>query len=835
MTNPVEPAPPEPSAADPVCGTLVPPTDPPGGTHEHAGTTYHFCNEECRQRFAADPDKYLSGAALEPAGDTEALVPVADVSPLPVGAYVCPVDTDVTSDRPGPCPKCGLPLEPAVPALEDGSDPELRDMTRRLAVAIVLSVPLATLAITDLIIPRRPLASVFGERNLLITQAVLATVVVFWCGWPLLARARQSLQAWRPNMFTLIGLGIVAAYLYSIAALAYLLSGAAPLADLGKARPDLAPAVAGGMAIFAPYQQGTIEPFFKTAAGIVVLVLIGQVLELRARHRTGEAVRKLLRLAPETARVVLPDGREEDRPLGRVRPGDVVRVRPNERVPVDGLIRDGVTNIDESMLTGEPVPVEKGPGMRVLAGTQNGLGEVAVEAVRVRDDTVLAQIVRLVARAQRSRPPVQRTVDRIARWFVPLVVVLAFLTFAGWIAVGLATTHASWDEFAGKDWGTYAAWSGLVEGGWLTFAVICAVAVLIIACPSALGLATPMAVVVGVGRAARNGVLFRDAAALEKLSAADTILIDKTGTLTEGKPWIVAVEGAVGEDPDKVLALAAAVERGTEHPLGVAIVWEAVRRGLPIEVATGVEAHPGKGVRGNVGGRKVVVGTLKFLKESGVHRDIMLSEANSHRVAGRGVVLIGVDDRCVGLVAVTDPLRPTSKDAVDALHAQGVRVVLVTGDNTDTAKAVARRLNIDEVIAETLPAEKYAVVLKLKGEGRTVAMAGDGINDAPALAAADVGMALGTGTDVAITAAGVTLVRPDLRSVAKARTLSGRTVRVIRQNLVLAFAYNVLAIPVAAGLLVPFGGALISPVWAAAAMSLSSVSVVLNSLRLSRA
>jgi Cu+-exporting ATPase len=642
-------------------------------------------------------------------------------------------------------------------------------------------------------------------------------------------------------MFALVALGVGAAYLYSLAALVYLLSGVSPLAGVPQANPELEPAVAGGVAsgveFVAPHRHGGIEPFFETVAGIVVLVLFGQVLELRARVRTGEAVRKLLRLAPGTARVALPDGREEDLPLELVRPGDVVQVRPNDRVPVDGVIKDGTTNIDESMLTGEPVPVEKGPGMRVLAGTQNALGTVTVEAVRVRDDTVLAQIATMVGRAQRSRPPLQRTVDRIARWFVPLVVLAAFLTFAGWVAAGLATTHTSWEEFTGKDWTTSAvwsaAWSDLVQKGWLTYGVLCAVAVLIIACPSAMGLATPMAVVVGVGRASRDGVLFRDAVALEKLSAADAVLIDKTGTLTEGKPWIVAVQGDVGEDPDNVLALAAAVERGSEHPIGAAIVWEAVRRNLPIEVAAEVEAHPGKGVRGSVAEGRVSVGTLKFLKESGAHREALTGEAASHRSAGHGVVLIGLNDRCVGLVAFSDPLRPTSKDAVAKLKSDGARVVLVTGDNTDTAKAVARRLDIDDVVAETLPAEKYAVVRKFKGEGQTVAMAGDGINDAPALAAADVGVALGTGTEAAITAAGVTLVRPDLRAVAKARTLSRATVRVIRQNLALAFLYNVLAIPVAAGLLVPLGGGLISPVWAAAAMSLSTMSVVANSLRLS--
>ncbi|HET6573321.1 MAG TPA: heavy metal translocating P-type ATPase [Fimbriiglobus sp.] len=791
MTTPLGPDPSSPTTADPVCGQAVAPDSPV--THLHNYTTYRFCGEACRRRFTAAPDGYLTG------------------------------------------PRSPAPTTPAT----NGDDPELRSLNRRLAVGIVLGVVVAALAMTDAIAPDRPLASMVGEWPLLITQAVLATVVVFWCGGPLLAKGWRALRTWRPDMFTLVGLGVGAAYLYSVAALAYQLSGAAPLSGVTRVQPNLAPGVAGGVAagveLLAPRGDGTIHPFFETAAGIVVLVLIGQVLELRARQRTGEAVRRLLQLTPQIARVVLPDGREEDLPLELVRPGELVRVRPHERVPVDGIVTEGMTNIDESMLTGEPVPVEKGPGLTVMAGTQNALGTVTVEAVRVRDDTVLAQIARLVGRAQETRVPLQRTADRIARWFVPLVILLALLTFAGWMAAGIATTHTSWAEVRAKNWFHAESWASVVEKGWLTYAVICAVAVLIIACPSALGLAAPMPVVVGVGRAARDGVLFREGVALEKLSATDAVLIDKTGTLTEGKPWIVAVESVVGEDPNRILALAAAVERGSEHPIGAALVWEAVRRNLPIEVATGVEAHPGKGVRGEVNGTRVAVGTLKFLKESGVHREAMLSEAHTHRVAGHGVVLIGAGDRCLGLVAFSDPLRPTSKDAVAKLKGEGVRVVIVTGDNPDTAKAVARRLDIDEVIAETLPAEKYAVVLKFKGEGRTVAMAGDGINDAPALAAADVGIALGTGTGAAISAAGVTLVRPDLRTLTTARDLSRRTVKVIRQNLVLAFAYNVLAIPVAAGLLVPLGGGLINPVWAAAAMSLSSVSVVLNSLRVSRA
>jgi Cu+-exporting ATPase len=770
--------------------------------------TYYFCHEVCRRKFAVEPAAYL-------AGKREAMAAV------PGTTYTCPMDPDVVADKPGPCPKCGMALGPTVPTADLGPDPELADMTRRMVVGFALGVPLLVLSMTDMVVPTRPIEGLIGYQTNLILQVALATPIVLLCGWPFLVRARQSVLAWRPNMFTLIALGVGAAYLYSLAALAYELSGARPVPNLEEHTPALTGDVSDAVRFVTGDQHGTIEPFFESAAWIVILVLVGQVLELRARRRTGDAVRKLVRLAPKTARVVLPDGKEVDLPLELVNSGDVVRVRPGERVPVDGLVKEGTTSIDESMLTGEPVAVGKSSGMKVMAGTQNGLGAITVEAVRVRDDTVLAQVIHLVGQAQRSRVPLQRTVDDISRWFVPLVILAAVLTFAGWTAAGLTKTNGSWDQF--------------VEKEWLTYAVVCAVGVVIIACPCALGLATPMAIVVGTARAAQAGILFRDAAALEKLSAVDTVLVDKTGTLTEGKPWIVAVEGAVGEDPDKVLGLAAALERGSEHPIGAAIVWEAVRRNAPIEVATGVEAVPGKGIRGTVGGKKVAVGTLKFIRESGMHKEPMVSEANSHRLAGRGVVMIGVGDRCVGLVAITDPLRPTSEQAVAKLKREGVRVVLVTGDNVDTANAVSRRLAIEEVVADTLPAEKYAVVKRFQNEGRVVAMAGDGINDAPALAAADVGVALGTGTDVAITAAGVTLVQPDLRAITRARAISRATVKTIRQNLRLAFVYNVLAIPVAAGLLVPLGGGLISPVWAAAAMSLSSVSVILNSLRLTRA
>jgi Cu+-exporting ATPase len=837
---------------DPVCGMKVDAHAPPGGTHVHAGTTYHFCAEVCRRRFAAEPDRYLTGnrGPAVPAGTT----------------YVCPMDPEVSEPKPGPCPVCGMMLEPAVPTVDDTTDPELKDMTRRLIWGVLLGLPLMVLSMTDMIVPEKPLATGVGrwyfqaagtpmpslpeiqhrgELVLVGIQALLSLPIIFWCGAPLLARAWRSVRDRRLNMFTLIGIGVGAAFFYSIAALSYALTEIKPLVqqadvnmnDLGKAKDFIGDVVEAAKA--GDLHSRGIHPFFESAAGIIVLVLIGQVLELRARLRTGEAVRRLIKLAPKTALVILPNGREEELPLELVAAGDKIRVRPGERFPVDGVLQEGTTTVDESMLTGEPVSVEKGPGMRVMAGTQNGLRPVLIQAVKVKEQTLLAQVIHLVGQAQRSRVPLQRTVDQIARKFVPAVLFIAFVTFAGWIGAGLYHVYGSKptviDPVTGQpEEGSQGKFQDFVDQNWINYAAICGVGVLIIACPCALGLATPLAITVGMGRAARSGVLFRDAAALEKLNEVNMLLVDKTGTLTEGKPWLVAVEGGIGEDPAKVLALAAAVERGSEHPVGSAIVWEAVKRNLPIEVATDVEAVPGKGVRGLVNGERVAVGTLAFLRESGMHRDTPEGQISKHRSAGHGVVLIGHHTGFVGLIAISDPLRTTSRDAVAELKAEGVKVCLLTGDNEMTAKAVAQRLDIPDVIADTMPVEKFAVVERMKKAGNIVAMAGDGINDAPALAAADVGIALGTGTDIAISSAGVTLVRPDLRAIAGARDLSRATVKTIRQNLWLAFGYNVLAIPVAAGLLVPLGGGLITPSYAAAAMSLSSISVVMNSLRLAR-
>lgn len=673
-----------------------------------------------------------------------------------------------------------------MPVFSNGDGPavegNLRATTWRLWLGLALGLPLLAY----------PVGTVTGIGNWMALQATLCTPVVLVCGWPFLVRAWQSARALQPNMAILIGLGIGAAYAYSLFVVASAWWGAA------SPTPRDGPSAA--------WPHGTIEPYFESATGIVTLVLLGQVLELRAHRRTGEAVRKLIHLAPKTARVVRPGGQEEDVPLDLVQVGDIIRVRPAERIPVDGVVIEGTTHVDESMLTGEPTRVGKGPGMKVMAGTENGLGTVKVRALQVAGGTLLAQIIALVGKAQRARGPLQRTVDRIAMWFVPLVLLAAAGTFATWYLLGPPESA-------------------------LPYATACSVGVLIVACPCALGLATPAAVVAGMSRAARSGVLFRDAAAFERLSAVDAIVLDKTGTLTEGRPRLMGVQPNVGVSVDDVLALAAAVERGSEHPLGLAIVWEAAKRNLPIPAAEAVEAVPGRGIRGVVGEHRVTVGRLGFLQESGVHHDLMVSEANTHRLHGHGVTFVGRGARCVGLIVTNDPIRSSSREAVERLRAAGLRLILVTGDHVETAKSVAGALAIEEVVADTLPAEKYAMVQRLKNEGWVVAVCGEGVNDAPALAAADVGVAMGTGTDVAINVAGVTLTRPDLRAVEAARELSRQMVRTIHQNATIALAYSALAIPIAAGILVPFGGRVVSPVWALAVMCLSSLSVGVNTIR----
>jgi Cu+-exporting ATPase len=677
--------------------------------------------------------------------------------------YICPMHPEVVATEPGACPKCGMALEPRTILLEEGPSPELADMSRRFWLGLLLGLPIFVLAMGHMLLGR-PLIPSHAVSGWL--QALLATAVVWYCGWPFFQRAWVSVVNRSPNMFTLIALGVGAAYFYSLVAV-----------------------LRGG------------EAYFESAAAIIVLVLLGQVLELRARGQTTSAIRRLLRLAPKTARLHLPDGREEDVPLELVQPGDVLRVRPGEKVPVDGVVIEGRSAVDESMVTGEPMPVEKGPGAKVIGGTVNGNGSVLMRAEHVGADTLLARIVRLVSEAQRSRAPVQRLVDQVARFFVPAVLAAAVLTFAGW-----------------------AIWGG---EGHATRGLINAVAVLIIACPCALGLATPMAIMVGTGRGAELGILIKNAEALETLHRADTLVVDKTGTLTEGKPRLVTVEPAEGQSADELLRLAAGLERGSEHPLASAVVKGAEERGVQPASASDFRALPGKGVAGTVEGMAVLLGTPALLAENGISADALRPRVEALRAQGQTVLLLAVNGQPAGLLGVPDPIRSSTPEAIRALHAEGLRIVMLTGDSRATAEAVARQLGIDEVHAEVLPQEKYAVVRRLREEGRVVAMAGDGVNDAPALAEAQVGIAMGSGTDVAMESAGVTLVRSDLRALLQARRLSRATMRNIRQNLFLAFVYNTLSIPVAAlGLL--------SPIWASAAMSLSSLSVVGNSLRLRR-
>jgi Cu+-exporting ATPase len=766
-----------PSAAgavtDPVCGMTVDPARA-AGSAEHAGRTYYFCSTHCLHKFKADPARFMAGTATPPA------------KPAAEGAlYTCPMHPEVVSDHPGSCPKCGMALEPRTVSLEEGPNPELVDMSRRFWVGLALSMPVFLLAMADML-PGRPLHWL-DMRLVNWVQLALATPVVLWSGWPFVARAWASVVHRSPNMFTLIALGVGAAYLYSAIATAF---------------PWLFP---DGFRL----ASGGVETYFDTAAVVTVLVLLGQVLEVRARGRTSGAIRKLLGLAPRTARVVRAVGQEEDVPLELVRPGDVLRVRPGEKVAVDGAVIEGRSAVDESMISGEPIPVGKEPGAKVAAGTVNGTGGLLVRAEHVGADTLLARIVGMVSEAQRSRAPIERLVNVVAYYFVPAVLAVAVLTFIAW-----------------------AAWGPPPR---LAHALVNAVAVLIIACPCALGLATPMAIMVGVGKGAENGVLIKDAEALETLEKADVLVVDKTGTLTEGKPRLARVEPAEGFEQDEILRLAAGLERGSEHPLASAIVKGAEARGLQSAEAKDFRSVTGLGVVGTVEGRRVALGNAALLRDEGVTPASVPSQEASPHHEVQTEVLLAIDGRFAGRISVTDPVRASTPEAIRLLHEDGLRIVMMTGDRRPTAEAVARELGIDEVMAEVLPQQKEEALRRLQEEGRIVAMAGDGINDAPALARAHVGIAMGTGTDVAMESAGVTLVRGDLAGIARARRLSRATMRNIRQNLFLAFVYNVLSVPVAAGVLYPFFGLLVSPIWASAAMSLSSLSVVGNSLRLRRA
>jgi len=797
----------EPGAVDPVCGMNV----KPDTAHriEHEGKLVLFCSEGCRQKFAAAPTKYDStdkATASEPQAST--------------GAYTCPMHPEVRSDRPGSCPKCGMALEPVTPvatiakeqwtcpmhpevvrdqpgtcpicgmALESrqvtatpADSPELVDMRRRFWFAAALSVPLLVITMGDML-PGQPMSSLFGPRGRVWLEFALATPVCLWSAWPFYERAVASVVHRSLNMFTLIGLGVSVAYGYSVVA---------------TLAPDLFPHDLRHMG-------GEVAVYFEAAAVIVTLILLGQVLELRARSQTGAAIQKLLGMAPKLARRLADDGSEEDVSLELVQVGDRLRVRPGEKVPVDGVVLDGSSHVDESMVTGEPVPTSKQPGDKLIGATINGTGALVLRAEKVGSDTLLARIVAMVSEAQRSRAPIQRLVDQVAGYFVPIVLGIALTTFVWWIAAGPEPA--------------------------LTYGLVNAIAVLIIACPCALGLATPMSIMVAMGKGASAGVLFKNAESIELMRKVDTLVVDKTGTLTEGKPKLVTIAPQEGFSEKTLLRLAASLERASEHPLAAAIVRGAEKRKVELTDAGEFQSLTGKGVQGVVDAKQVALGNRAMMAAVGVDTDAIEQQANALRGEGQTVMLVAVDGAFAGFLGVADPVKASTAEAIRVLHADGVRIVMMTGDNRTTAEAVAKKLGIAEVIADVLPDQKAEAVKKLQALGRTVAMAGDGINDAPALAQAHVGIAMGTGTDVAMESAGVTLVKGDLRGIARARALSRATMSNIKQNLFFAFAYNAAGIPIAAGALYPFFGILLSPMIAAGAMSLSSVSVIGNALRL---
>jgi Cu+-exporting ATPase len=766
---------------DPVCGMDVVPGQARGGSAEHAGKTYWFCSGGCREKFVADPNRYVTPSAAKPPAEAVAPAPAR-----PQTKWTCPMHPQVVRDEPGSCPICGMALEPMTVTADEGPDPELIDMKHRFWIGLALTAPLLIFMIGDLL-PGEPLRHLIPGRVAAWLQLVLATPVVLWAGWPFFVRGWSSIVNRSLNMFTLIALGTGTAYVYSVVA---------------TVAPDVFPDS------FRSH-GGEVGLYFEAAAVITVLVLLGQVLELRARSQTSSAIKALLNLAPPTARRVRADGIEEDVPLEAVQAADLLRVRPGERIPVDGVVVEGASAVDESMVTGEPIPVEKTPGARVTGGTVNGRGAFVMRAERVGSETLLARIVQIVSEAQRTRAPIQRLADQVSAWFVPAVVVIAALSFVGWSLWGPEPRLAH----------------GLVN----------AVAVLIIACPCALGLATPMSIMVGTGRGALAGVLIKKAEALEVMEKVDTLIVDKTGTLTEGKPRLTTVTPVPGNDEESVLRLAASLERGSEHPLASAILLGAAERGVKVSTVEDFRSETGKGIVGRVEGHAVALGNVRLLQDLGVEIDtLMLAEAEKLRGDAQTVMFVAIDGRVAGMLGVSDPIKPSTPDALRMLRESGLRVVMVTGDSRRTAEAVARKLGIDQVEAEVLPDQKRTVVLAMQGEGRRVAMAGDGVNDAPALAQADVGIAMGTGTDVAIESADITLIQGDLRGIVRARNLSRATMRNIRQNLFFAFAYNALGVPIAAGVLYPFVGLLLSPMIASAAMTFSSVSVIANALRLRR-
>jgi len=790
---------------DPVCGMTIDPADAVGHI-DYKGETYYFCAESCLQRFKADPARYVRPETSTQASESALLVARGTHSPdfqqpMSLGAgripnpesriptrstkWTCPMHPEIIRDGPGSCPICGMALEPLTLTAEEPENEELRDMTRRFWIGVALTIPTLAIGMGDLI-PGGPL-----ERTLLPAiaswaQLVLATPVVLWGGWPFFVRGWQSVVNRSLNMFTLIALGVGVAYGYSVIA-------------------TLAPG------LFPPSfrnESGMVGVYFEAAAVIVTLVLLGQVMELRARSHTGAAIRALLGLAPKTARRILEDGREEDVPLEHVHPGDRLRVRPGEKVPVDGVVVEGKSSVDESMVTGEPIPVEKGPNNPVIGATVNGTGAFIMRAERVGGDTLLSQIVNMVAQAQRSRAPIQRLADVVSGYFVPIVVAIAIITAIVWAIFGPEPRMAH--------------------------AIVNAVAVLIIACPCALGLATPMSIMVATGKGATMGVLFRDAEAIEVMRKVDTLVVDKTGTLTFGKPRLMYLKTSSGWDEPQLLRFAATLEAASEHPLAAAIVQGATERAISPAKAEQFESITGKGVKGRVEGHAVTLGNRRLMEDEGIPTTELATVAEGLRKQGQTVMFVAVEGRMVGLIGVADPIKETTVEAIRQLHGEGIRLVMLTGDNRTTAEAVATQLGIDDIIPEVLPDQKAEVVKRLQQEGRFVAMAGDGINDAPALAQAHVGIAMGTGTDVAMESAGVTLVKGDLRGIVRARVLSRATMGNIKQNLFFAFVYNSIGVPIAAGVLYPFFGLLLSPMIAAAAMSFSSVSVITNALRLRR-
>lgn len=758
---------------DPVCGMMIDPATAKGGSTQYKDETFYFCNPKCKTKFEAEPSKYLSPKTEAPQNvDTEAI-------------YTCPMHPEIRQKGPGNCPICGMALEPEEVSLEETENPELTDFTKRLKVSVPLTIPLLLLAMSDLI-PGQPVQHALPAWINAGIQLLLATPVVLWGGFRFFERGWASLKSRNFNMFTLIALGTGVAYLFSL---------------FGTFFPSIFPdsmKVHGGM----------VPLYYEAAAVITALVLLGQVLELRARNKTGNAIRALLGLAPKTARKIKPDGTEEDVPVEHIHVGDLLRVRPGEKIPVDGEVTEGRSLVDESMITGEPIPVEKDLGDKVTGATVNGTGSFVMRATKVGSDTLLSQIVKMVSQAQRSRAPIQKLADKVSGYFVPAVVLIAIITATIWYLVGPEPQ--------------------------LTHAIVNAVAVLIIACPCALGLATPMSIMVGTGKGANLGVLIKNAEALEGLEKITTLVVDKTGTLTLGKPKLAVVKTVNGFTEFDALSVVASIEKSSEHPLAEAIVQGAIERNLKIENVTEFESITGMGVKGKVQGRTLLVGNKKLLEKFGVESAELNQIAKELQSTGHGAMLAAIDGKPAAVIAVKDPIKESAKPAIEYFHSKGIQVVMLTGDNRHTAEVVAKEMGIDQVEAEVLPEQKNEIIKRLKSEGKIVAMAGDGINDAPALAQADIGIAMGTGTDVAMESAGVTLVKGDLTGIVRAHHLSQATMRNIRQNLIFAFGYNTLGVPIAAGLLYPAFGLLLSPMIASLAMSLSSVSVVGNALRLNR-